>query len=77
MQVFNKMYDKISEEKSPEGIITVGKYIDKFHKIITIDKHTHNITSASVKVRIEVEPNSVEQTSPDRFDDVEKIFIIK
>lgn len=29
-------FSKISEEKSPEGIITVAKYIDKLHKIATI-----------------------------------------
>ena len=28
---------KISEEKSPEGIICIAKHIDKFHKIIKID----------------------------------------
>ncbi|MBR3894913.1 MAG: RNA methyltransferase [Clostridia bacterium] len=30
------LFDKISEEKSPEGIITVAKYIDKFQKNVTI-----------------------------------------
>lgn len=30
-------FNKISEEKSPEGIITVAKYIDKLRKIATID----------------------------------------
>ena len=33
------VFDKVSEEKSPEGIITVGKYIDKFHKIVTINNY--------------------------------------
>ena len=32
------VFDKISEEKSPEGIICVVKRIDKLHKIATIDK---------------------------------------
>ena len=32
------VFEKISEEKSPEGIICIAKYIDKFHKIATIDK---------------------------------------
>lgn len=32
------VFDKLSEEKSPEGIICVAKHIDKLHKIITIDK---------------------------------------
>lgn len=30
------LFDKISEEKSPEGIICCAKYIDKFQKNITI-----------------------------------------
>ncbi len=30
------LFDKISEEKSPEGVICVAKYIDKFQKKITI-----------------------------------------
>lgn len=30
-------FDKICEEKSPEGIITVAKYIDKLRKIATIN----------------------------------------
>ena len=36
-------FDKICEEKSPEGIITVAKYIDKHRKIATID----NMASAA------------------------------
>ena len=31
------VFDKISEEKSPEGVICVAKYIDKCHKIVTIN----------------------------------------
>jgi len=31
------VFDKISAEKSPEGMICVAKYIDKFHKIVTIN----------------------------------------
>ena len=31
------VFEKISEEKSPEGIICVAKYIDKLHKIATIN----------------------------------------
>ncbi len=30
------LFDKISEEKSPDGVICVAKYIDKFQKNITI-----------------------------------------
>ena len=32
----DEVFDKISEEKSPEGIICVAKYIDKFQKFATI-----------------------------------------
>lgn len=32
------LFDKISEEKSPDGVICVAKYLDKIHKIATIDK---------------------------------------
>lgn len=36
--VGDDVFEKMSEEKSPEGIITVAKYIDKFHKIATINR---------------------------------------
>lgn len=32
----DEVFDKISEEKSPEGVICVAKYIDKIQKIVTI-----------------------------------------
>lgn len=32
----DEVFDKISEEKSPEGVICIAKYIDKFQKIVTI-----------------------------------------
>lgn len=32
------LFDRISEEKSPDGVICVAKSLDKIHKIITIDK---------------------------------------
>lgn len=35
--VTDDVFEKISEEKSPEGIITVAKYLDKLHKIATIN----------------------------------------
>ena len=35
--VSDGVFDKISEEKSPEGIICTVKYVDKLHKIVTID----------------------------------------
>ncbi len=35
------VFDKISEEKSPEGVICVAKYIDKLQKIVTIYNSGH------------------------------------
>ena len=32
----DSVFSKISEEKSPEGVICVAKHIDKIHKIIKI-----------------------------------------
>ena len=32
----DEIFDRISEEKSPEGVISVAKYIDKFQKNVTI-----------------------------------------
>lgn len=40
-------FDKICDEKSPEGIITVAKYIDKLRKIATINNMTEVIGWAS------------------------------
>ena len=33
------VFEKITEEKSPEGVICVAKHIDKFHKIATINNN--------------------------------------
>lgn len=41
------------------------------------DIAAQNQTSPFVNVKIEVEPNNVLQTSPDKFAAVEKRFIIK
>lgn len=32
------LFDRISEEKAPEGVICISKTLDKIHKIVTIDK---------------------------------------
>lgn len=45
--------------------------------ITEIESITHNQTSLLVKVKIEVEPKSVLQTSPVRLEEVENIFISK
>jgi TrmH family RNA methyltransferase len=34
--VADEVFDRVSEEKSPEGVITIAKYIDKFQKNVTI-----------------------------------------
>ena len=38
----DSLFDSISEEKSPDGIISVVKYIDKFHKIVKIESGNIN-----------------------------------
>lgn len=45
--------------------------------ITRIERITHSQTWRGVKVRMDVEPKRVEQTSPVRFDDFENIFINK
>ena len=37
VQLDDAVFEKISAEKSPEGVICVAKYIDKCHKIVTIN----------------------------------------
>lgn len=37
LYVSHELFVKISDENAPEGMICVAKYIDKFHKIATID----------------------------------------
>ncbi len=32
------LFDRISEEKAPEGVICISKTLDKIHKIVTINK---------------------------------------
>ena len=39
--VSDDIFDKISEEKSPEGVITIAKYIDKLQKNATICNSVH------------------------------------
>ena len=36
LAIDDEIFDRISEEKSPEGVICVAKYIDKFQKNVTI-----------------------------------------
>lgn len=45
-------FSKISEEKSPEGIITVAKYIDKRHKIVKINNSDDNSGEISVLIPV-------------------------
>jgi len=46
--VSDSVFEKISEEKSPEGIITVAKHIDKFSKIVKIENSRIPALSESV-----------------------------
>lgn len=43
------VFEKISEEKSPEGVICVAKHIDKFHKFAKIDNEGDCPELAEVK----------------------------
>ncbi len=45
LQLSHDLFGKISDENAPEGIICVAKYIDKFHKIATIDSSKAEILS--------------------------------
>lgn len=39
------LFDRISEEKSPEGVICLSEHLDKIRKIVTIDKWLPEITA--------------------------------
>ncbi len=41
------LFDRISEEKSPEGVICISKRLDKIHKIITINKWREEMPAAN------------------------------
>lgn len=43
LHLSHDLFVKISDENAPEGIICVAKYIDKFHKIATIDSRTPDL----------------------------------
>ena len=45
--VADDIFDKISEEKSPEGVITIAKYIDKLQKNATIYNSVHFLQAKS------------------------------
>ncbi len=46
----DSLFDRISEEKSPEGVMCLSKRLDKIHKIITIDKWREQKFSPSARV---------------------------
>lgn len=35
----DELFDRISEEKAPEGVICVSRYLDRFHKFVTANDH--------------------------------------
>lgn len=43
LHLSHELFGKISDENAPEGIICVAKYIDKFHKIATINGSTSDL----------------------------------
>lgn len=46
-------FDKVSDEKSPEGIITVAKHIDKIAKIATINNIANLLPSETTVIALE------------------------
>ena len=44
------VFEKISEEKSPEGVISVAKYIDKLQKIVTIYNSENFLPAAGERI---------------------------
>ncbi len=48
--ISDELFDKISEEKSPEGVICIAKYIDKFQKKITIYNSTDFLKLENEKI---------------------------
>ncbi len=46
-------FDKVSDEKSPEGIITVAKHIDKIAKIATINNIANLLPSEATVIALE------------------------
>lgn len=36
----DELFDRVSEERAPDGVICMSKALDKIHKIVTIDKWT-------------------------------------
>ena len=44
------VFEKISEEKSPEGVISVAKYIDKLKKIVTIYNSENFLPTAGERI---------------------------
>ncbi len=42
--ISDELFSKISEEKSPEGVICVAKALDKLHKIVTINNKGQFLT---------------------------------
>jgi len=47
-----ELFEKMSDEKSPEGIITVAKALDKINKIATINNKSQNLTLPEAHERV-------------------------
>ena len=52
-RVSEDLFDKISEEKSPEGVICVAKYIDKFHKMYKIEDGNFSLPTGTSALLLE------------------------
>ena len=57
------------------GALAIGYLLMNLFSTTATDSTAHSQTSLFVSIRIEVEPNSVLHTSPDKLEDVENKFI--
>lgn len=55
----NSAFEKLSAEKSPEGVICVAKYIDKSHKSVRIGKDELNISGKTLMLESLRDPGNL------------------
>lgn len=68
-------YKYHQEDSRHESYIFFAKYSRMNNITTVIERTAHNKTSSCVNVRMDVDPNNVLHTSPERFGPVENIFI--
>ena len=50
--ISDSVFDKLTSEKTPDGVICISKYIDKLHKIATINNAEHFFSLVDAAQRI-------------------------